>query len=86
MIPTIEEIIAGLLSGDFTKEQALAWLDQHIELAVDRFDCRSMFAAAALQGRLAAGVRPPNKASLATECFEYADAMVAGSRGAESQS
>ena len=32
MIPSIEEIIAGLLSGNFTREQASAWIDQHMQL------------------------------------------------------
>lgn len=77
MIPTIEEIIAGVAAGEFTQAQALAWLDTHIALAVEASDHRAMYAAAALQGHLAAGVRPPNKDSLATTCFEYAAAMVA---------
>lgn len=77
MIPTIDEIIAGVASGDFTQQQALEWIDEHIAIAVAGFDLRSMYAAAALQGRLAAGVRPPNKEALALECYEYADAMVA---------
>lgn len=83
MIPTLDEIIAGLLAGNFTKEQAQAWIDEHIALAVQANDHRAMFAAAALEGRLAAGVRPPSKPSLAVECFEYADAMVAAA-GAKS--
>lgn len=32
MIPGIEEIIAGLLSGQFTKEQAQGWLTTHMQL------------------------------------------------------
>ncbi len=33
MIPGIEEIIAGLLAGTYTKEQAQSWLNTHMELA-----------------------------------------------------
>lgn len=32
MIPSIEEIIAGLLAGQFTKEQAQHWIARHMEL------------------------------------------------------
>lgn len=32
MIPSIEEIIAGLVNGSVTREQASAWIAQHIEL------------------------------------------------------
>jgi len=33
MIPTIEEIIDGLLCGVTRKDQALAWLKEHDELS-----------------------------------------------------
>lgn len=37
MIPSIEAIVEGLLSGEYTKEQALDWIllhiDQRMELA-----------------------------------------------------
>lgn len=36
MIPGIAEIIAGLLSGQYTAEQANAWIQTHMELAVER--------------------------------------------------
>lgn len=32
MIPTIEDIVAGLLAGTYTKEQAIAWLNQHVSM------------------------------------------------------
>jgi len=32
MIPAIEEIIAGLLSGAYTREQASAWIEEHMKL------------------------------------------------------
>lgn len=84
MIPTIQEIIAGLVSGDFTQDQAQAWIDQHIALAVDANDHRALFAAAALEGQLANGVRKPSKDALAADCFAYADSMVACMQGAAS--
>jgi hypothetical protein len=31
MIPTIEDIVAGLLAGEFTKEQAISWLKTHAQ-------------------------------------------------------
>ena len=33
MIPDIENIINGLLSGEYTKEQAMKWINAHISLA-----------------------------------------------------
>jgi len=35
MIPSIEEIIAGLLSGAYTREQAGAWLETHMQLRAE---------------------------------------------------
>lgn len=35
MIPSIEEIIAGLLSGAYTREQASAWLETHMQLRAE---------------------------------------------------
>jgi hypothetical protein len=36
MIPTIEDIIAGLARGDYTVEQARRWIARHIEMAEER--------------------------------------------------
>lgn len=36
MIPTIEEIIAGLIKGTYTGAQADRWIKRHIELAIER--------------------------------------------------
>lgn len=36
MIPSVEEIVAGLLAGQFTQEQATKWLNTHMELAAER--------------------------------------------------
>lgn len=35
MIPEITEIIAGLISGQYTAEQANAWIHTHMEMAVE---------------------------------------------------
>ncbi len=35
MIPSIHEIITGLLSGAYTREQASAWLEQHMQLSAE---------------------------------------------------
>ena len=51
MIPTIEDILDGVLDGTYTRDQALRWLEKHDELA----DMRSQFAALAMQGILTRG-------------------------------
>lgn len=33
MIPTIEDIVAGLIAGTITATQAIEWLKLHVELA-----------------------------------------------------
>ena len=56
MIPSIEDIVAGLLSGQYTKEQAIGWLYAHCDIAESELEKRTMrnqFAQAALIGELA---------------------------------
>jgi hypothetical protein len=36
MIPTIEDILAGLASGQYTVEQARRWIARHIQMAEER--------------------------------------------------
>jgi hypothetical protein len=36
MIPPIADIIAGLISGQYSKEQASAWIARHLEMATER--------------------------------------------------
>lgn len=53
MIPTIEEIIKGLLNKKISYEQAEMWINQHINNAVERAnieDLRDMFAAHIMGG------------------------------------
>lgn len=78
MIPTIEDILADLLAGHITKEQAIDWLYAHC----DSVGMRDTFAAAALpaimkasdiQEQLAWG---PWAASVARTSYEVADAML----------
>lgn len=77
MIPTINTIVEDLLAGKITKHQAIEWLNQHAEGAID--ELRDAFALAALQGLCAdrhhadTQGRPRIMAVMAYEC---ADAML----------
>ena len=35
MIPTIERILEDYKAGKITKEQAIAWINEHIKLSVE---------------------------------------------------
>lgn len=89
MIPDINQIIDGLLSGQYSRAQALAWLDQHMKLASESDDLRDHFAGLAMGGLL--GLRTgeqlrslfgdkesdPNPADLlAVHAYAIADAML----------
>ena len=74
MIPTIETIVEGLLSGECTKEQAAGWLHQHAEDA-GRY-LRDEFAMAALQGIIALQEGLGNWQQTAKYCYGCADAMI----------
>lgn len=83
MIPTIQEIIAGLLNGSYTGKQAEHWIQRHIELAEDaaRGDLRDDFASKAMQGFLSSDTpewhtKDENFPSLASRAFVLADAML----------
>ena len=74
MIPTIETIIEGLLSGEYTKQQAVGWLHQHAE---DAGRClRDEFAMAALQGIIALSDGVGTRQETAKYCYGYADSMI----------
>ena len=77
MIPSIETIVTGLLSGEYTASQAIAWLNDHIQLTTDRntmTEMRDNFAACAMQGIV---TRDYNSADdLAAESYWVADAML----------
>lgn len=80
MIPTIETIVADLLAGTITKEQAIAWLNQHAEGADQ--ELRDCFAMQAMQGVIvtcAADTRLPGQSHaeyFARLAYEQADAML----------
>lgn len=77
MIPTIEEIVDGLIAGNIGRNQAIGWLNQHAADAGR--DLRDDFAAQALIG-LCANSIPGNHHSpkvRAREAYEQADAMLA---------
>lgn len=71
MIPTIETIIDMLLASECTKEGALTWLQEHLDL--ERGDLREMFAAHAMQGLLAtqANQRTVSRVAGASVCFDH---------------
>jgi hypothetical protein len=41
MIPSVQDIIAGLLCGDYTAERANAWIQEHLTMAEERGKHRS---------------------------------------------
>lgn len=74
MIPSIEEILAGLLAGHYTRDQATNWIYAHLDVAVsgeERRSVRLQLAGFAMQGLLAKnGMCHPKDA------YEMADAML----------
>jgi len=80
MIPGIEEILAGLLSGQYTQEQAIGWLYTHVDLARDAFEeaaLRDDFAKAAMQGAYSDSTRPQmTHSECARNAYVMADAMM----------
>lgn len=77
MIPDINQIIDGLLSGQYSREQALAWLDQHMKLASESDDLRDHFAGLAMQACVAdPNWRRGQEAATAETAYLMADAMM----------
>lgn len=92
MIPDMNQIIDGLLSGQYSREQALAWLDEHMKLAGDSDDLRDYFAAKAMQAMATTDMVPGEACDalvaaaaaagqdpvyrLALNAYEVADAML----------
>ena len=77
-VPTIETIIEGLLSGEYTKQQAIGWLYQHVTAAaVDAGRClRDEFAMAALTGLMTHTINITFFQEDAAYCYNFADAMI----------
>lgn len=87
MIPSIETIVEDLLAGTITKQQAIAWLNQHADTAYASL--RDEFAAAAMQGMLGLvgkwtpftlfthTITYPSHELVAQKAYAAADAMLA---------
>lgn len=75
-LPSLEDILADVAAGQMLIPAAQDLVGEHIKLAVQQGRTRDVFAAAALEGFLAAGVKPPSKDALAQECFVWADCMI----------
>lgn len=78
MIPSIIEILRGLLAGRYEIEQAEAWINTHIELGADTAGLRDHFAGLAMQALVTGTLKvddglPPTPETLAM-AREYADA------------
>jgi len=73
MIPTIEDILDGVLDGTYTRDQALRWLERRSENS----DLRQQFAALAMQGLLACPIQPQSGPEMfARDAVVMADALI----------
>ena len=77
MIPSIEDIVAGVEAGKYTTQQAIAWLNKHVELALGD-DLRDHFAGLAMQGTYTNPISATReeKAYIAQHAYAMADAML----------
>jgi hypothetical protein len=81
MIPTIPDLLMGLLRGDYTAAQCEAWINRHIELGADDEGLRDHFAALALPACITACVNDTGRhedypTHVAFKAYEIADAML----------
>ena len=87
MIPDINQIIEGLLSGQYSREQAMEWIEQHLELACESGGLRDHFAGLAMQGLLAGSMADGSPmvegddGRLSKAAFVIADAMLKARKG-----
>ncbi len=73
MIPTIENILDGVLDGIYTRDQALLWLERRSENS----DLRHQFAALAMQALLACPIQPQSGPEMfARDAVTIADALL----------
>ena len=73
MIPTIEDILNGLLDGTYLLDKAVRMVEQHIETA----GLRDHFAGLAMQGMLACPIQPQSGPQMyARDAYTIADAML----------
>lgn len=86
MIPSIEEILAGLLAGNYTLAQSSEWIYRHQEMAAEAGDekaVRLQLAAMAMQGLLSALKADTLDAhALASISHKVADAMLKATEAA----
>jgi hypothetical protein len=73
MIPSIETIVEGLLDGTYSKQQAIAWLNQHAEDA--GYCLRDQFAGQAIAGRMT-DYGSARMSEAVNEAYQVADAML----------
>ncbi len=78
MIPSVQDILSGLLSGSFTVAEAQNWIDQHIAISYETNDLRDHFAGLAMQ---AAATNPKGADGFtfderAVWAYQQADAML----------
>ena len=78
MIPTIPSIVEMLRANECTAQQAIAWINAHIEDS----DLRDHFAGMAMQALIAKGMEEYAKRGMhgvpliPKYAYEYADAMI----------
>ena len=78
MIPSIEDVLQMLLDGNIDKQQALFYIDQHMEnVANGAADLRDHFAGLSMQGFIAARGPKIGEESIISEwSYQVADAML----------
>ena len=73
MIPTIEDIVSGLCSGQFTQKQAVQWLYDHADNSV----LRDQYAGMAMEAMVNGSWPDSNeRAEIANRSYLMADAML----------
>jgi hypothetical protein len=83
MIPTIEEIVAGLLDGRYGREQAIGWLHSHAEAHFPDED-RVMIAATIMGGLCADHTNGLNDDDLAFVAIARTNALLKRLKGGTS--
>ena len=73
MIPTIEDILQGLLDGTYLLDKAVRLVEQHVEDT----SLRDHFAGLAIQGLMACPIQPQSGPEMyARDAYAIADAML----------
>lgn len=78
MIPGIEEILSMLMLGQIDQQQALAWIERHLETVAETEGMRDHFAALAMQGAFTSPIdsSAEGKEYIAMHAYAMADAML----------